>query len=386
MGLRHHQPTMSAPYGCFEYIVGLSRTDCPCLEDNKPADAGESASGYYLDEGPFLNMEQVKNAATCPEFWDWMSRARDLAVQDYKRDVLSCIRSNADYARQPLSAVIGDKEESNKLLTMGKTYHGLTVETAHVVGGTMTIKRIGLKVNTTGAIDVEVYSREGLLNTYTVNTTADSVSWLTLSTPLELEMNTEGSENPRYWFLWQPTTQRAYNVRLHCGCSHGGWKPYWDAKAPYYESRVNRDGFEWTKWVMAAGTKGDTIGTREDWATTNETQGVLIDATFRCDASTTICFEDPDYTDPIQAEQARAVLVRSWWYLLGFIRMSSNPSFWTLLNLEGIAEAQQKTEAEYRERVQYVCDEFSKEENINLNGDCLKCKDQWGFSHSTIKA
>jgi len=137
---------------------------------------------------------------------------------------------------------------------------------------------------------------------------------------------------------------------------------------------------------MATGTKGDDLATRVNWKTANETQGILLDARFNCDASTTICFDDPDYTDPIQNDQARAVLLKSWYYLLSFIKNSGNPSFWTLLNLEGIHDSMSKVKAEYIERVEFVCTEFSKSENINLNGDCLKCKDQWGFAVKTIKA
>lgn len=375
---------MSAQPGCFEYIIGLSRTDCPCLDTDKPVDAAESASGYYIDEGEFLNMEQLKGAATCPEFWDWLERSRTLAVQDYKRDVLSCIRSNTTYAREPMRGVIGEDPESPKLLTMDKTYHGLTLQTDMVVGGTMTVYRIALKINTSGPVDIEVYNRDGLMITYTVTAVADTLTWYELTTPLELEMDSDGL-NPRYWFLWQPTTERAYNTRIHCNCLNGTWKPTWDCSSPYYGGR-SRKGFEWSQWVMATGTKGDDLSTRVNWKTTNETQGILLDARFNCDASTTICFDDPDYTDPIQNDQARAVLLKSWYYLLSFIKNSSNPSFWTLLNLEGIHESMSKVKAEYIERVEFVCAEFSKSENVNLNGDCLKCKDQWGFAVKTIKA
>lgn len=377
---------MSAPYDCFDYVIGLSRTDCPCTDTDKPSDADVSASGYYLDETQGLNLEQVKNAASCPEFWDWMERARTLAVQDYQADVLACIRAHTEYAREPLRAVIGDYSDSPKLLTMGKAYHGMTVETADVVGGTFIVKRIGLKIDTTGPIDVSVYGPDGLIATYQVDAVAGVVSWHTLAADLELDMNLDGAENPRYWFLWEPSSERAYNTKLHCGCTDTKWKPYWSTENPYYESRVKRDGFEWTQWVMAAGTKGDDLATRTDWATSNETQGVLIDAKFTCDASTTICAGEPDYTDPIQREQARAIQVKAASYLLSFIRSSSNPSFWTLLNLEQIADLQKQYHDQYAGRVEWVCGEFAKKENVNLYGDCLRCKDQWGFSIKTIRS
>jgi hypothetical protein len=376
---------MSAPYGCFEYVIGLSRTDCPCTDSGKPTDAGESASGYYLDEAPGLNLQQVKNAAICPEFWDWMEKARQLAVQDYQADVLSCIRSNTEYARNPLKSIIGDASDSIKLLTMNKPYHGLTVQTAHVVGGTMTVKRIGLKVDTTGPIDIEVYSRDGPLVTYTVDAVEDVLTWYTLPADLELDMDAEGSENPRYWFLWQPSGEKAYNTRLHCGCISNYWKPYWDLGHPYYESRVEKGGFAWADWAMAAGTKGDTLADRDTWATLNETQGVMLDVRFNCDANTTICTDDPDYTDPLQRDQARAIQMRAAWYLMKLIRSSSNPSFWTLLNLEEIHALMLEYDDQYKGRVGALCEEFSKSENINLYGDCLKCKDHWGFAVKTIR-
>jgi len=39
---------------CYNYIIGLSRTNCECFDI--PADASESMSGLYLDELESLNI------------------------------------------------------------------------------------------------------------------------------------------------------------------------------------------------------------------------------------------------------------------------------------------------------------------------------------------
>jgi hypothetical protein len=199
--------------GCFENIIGLSRTPCPCTADDIPADADVSASGLYLDETPHLNLQQVQSSMdSCHELWTMMDRARSTAVADMQSETIACIRAGAKVARKANTSIIGEWDESTRKITETTTYVGMMVKAAQIRGGTMTLKRIGLKVDTTGPIQVGVYSLEGLVQLYTVDAVADTLTWYTLPAALELPMDPDGSLNQRYWLLWEdgsPTTMRS---------------------------------------------------------------------------------------------------------------------------------------------------------------------------------
>ena len=376
---------MSEP-ACFQNIIGLSRGACGCTDEGKPTDADVSASGIYLDETPGLNLSAVQSVTdNCGELWDMMERARENAIRDYKADTMACIRSNTRDTRKANTSVIGEYHEAKKVVDPKKPIVGMMVKTAEMVGGTITLKRIGIKVDTTGDIDVKVYDRENLLNTYTVPAVAGVLTWYVLPYPLELTMDSGGSENPKYYLLWEPTTQKPYNTRLHCGCVGKGWMPYYNDEHPYwFESASRKEGYRWTEWVMATGVKGDDVTLRDDFGHTNDLHGLVAEFSFACDRNTTLCDVNSDYSDPVQMEGARAVQMRAAYYLASLIKSSGNPSFWTLVGSDDLQDRINVYQSEYRQYVQYVCTEMSKPENINLYGDCLRCKDEWGFKVSTI--
>ncbi len=371
--------------GCFQNIIGLSRTPCPCTDEGIPLDADVSASGVYLDEMQGLNIRSVQAASDgCVDLWTMMERARENALRDMKTDTLACIRAGSNDTRKANTSIIGEWDQSTRLLTETNTYVGMMLRTAEMVGGTLTLKKIGIKVDTSGPIDVSVYDRDNLVNTYTITAVAGVLSWLTLDYPLELTMAPDGALCPKYYLLWQPNGIKPYNTRLHCGCPGKGWLPYYDDANPYWDANVKRRGFEWTQWVMATGVKGDDLTTRDTWNRTNDLHGLVAEFTFACDKVTTLCEEDPDYTDPLQMQQALAVQARAAYYITSFIKSSGNVSFYTLLEGEELIGRMEAYNSAYKDYISYLCDEFTKPENINNYGDCLSCKDEWGFKVSTI--
>lgn len=366
--------------GCYANIIGLSRTDCPCLDDNIPSDASVSKSGLYLDESPWLNLASVQAATnSCQELWTILARAVENATRDLRTDLLASIRTNAVPKRQNTRGIIGEWDEATRLLNPDKDHIGMMIHTADMVGGSMTIERIGLKIDTTGNVDVKVYDRETLLQTYTVSAVAGSMTWYTLPMPLVLTMEGEGSQNPKYYFLWEPNGRKPYNTRIHCNCP-GKFLPRYDCQHPSFESATNRNGYNWSQWVMATGIKGDDLNAREDWSKYNETQGLAIDASFTCDMNTVLCGDD--YTDPLMMEQARAIQDKAAFYALAFIRSSQNVNALTLLNGEMLNENAARYDASYRARIEKLTELFG--DNINAFSDCLTCKDPWGFKISTI--
>lgn len=373
---------------CFENIIGLSRKDCECVED-RPAGANVSNSGLYLDELDGLNLRMADAVRDCGDggLWDMLDQARENAIEETKAELMACLSANTDRRRQPGISQIGDdKKISGSGVSLGHTWHGMTVQTAKVKGGTFRVTHIGTAFKSTGSITVHVYDREGSspVANYVVPMVANRVTWTEIA-PLSLDMSELGTANPRYWFVFQPTDGlKAMNSRINCGC--GGFNPYWSESAPQYASSQQKQGKLWAEWSMAAGTFGSDIADRENWTTQNPTQGLLLRVAFDCDESTSFCADEPNYTtDPIQKVIAHAVRLRAGANLITRLMSSTKINQYTMTAGDTMIENRRRYEAEFKKRIlDYVCPELSQENNVNRYGDCLTCRDQWGMRRSTM--
>lgn len=386
---------MSTTAACFENIIGLSRKECACVDD-APAGANVSQSGLYLDELDGVSLSKFEAVRDCGDgsIWDMLAKARENAIEDTKAELMACLSANTDRRRQPGNSQIGDdKKVSATSHSLRHAYHGITLQTAKVKGGTFKVTAIGTafkSVNNPGTITLNVYRRtsdtEGdtAVETYVLPTTGDRVVWTDIE-PLELSMDYLGDGSARYWFLYEPVDgMKAMDSRIDCGC--GGFKPYWNITSPQYASANQKTGKLWAEWAMAAGTKGTTLSDREDWTVENPTQGIMLRVEFICDESSTFCADAPDYVrDPIQKVLAHAVRFKAGANLMTALLNSPNINRYTMTAGEVLADNRTRYEKEFMSRiVEYVCPTLAEEGNINRYGDCLKCKDRWGLSRGTI--
>lgn len=385
---------MSAPYDCFEKIIGLADSSCDCFTDDLPADTAESASGLQLAGLEGMNLNVLKAAADCATGGDLgalLENARVEGIRRYKEETLKYIRANARVKRPSVRGQIGDTAQCRTAVSLNNTHHGLHLRLAHHVGGTATVKRIGTFMEFTGTVDVNLYGIDGTTATETVScaTTAGTLVWTTVDIDLSLEVN--GSQNPEYWFLWEPTGgQQARNSRIHCGC---GGRRTWN-ETPWFESGVKANDEAWMKWAMAHGTKGNTLADRDMWTHTNETQGLLLDIEFGCEAVRTLCDGYPDYTnDPLQMSSAYAVRYAAGSYIISTLLASTSVSRETLT---GDGENYYRTKAIfekgfYERAHDYIGatlvqppDEGDPASGVNTYADCFACKEKSGFRKSTI--
>lgn len=371
---------MSAPYGCFEEVFGLSRTDCECFTSEMPLEASNSASGLYLDELPGLNLKKIFAAADCEaDAWTIMERAREHGVRRIKEDVLRGVKAGTVWKRPPhRSSKIGDDSNSSKAVSLNKTYHGLSMLLADHVGGTATVKRIGTRMKFTGSITMNIYERDNdtPIRTEVLSCTNNQTVWTDI-TDLELSMDAEGSPNKWYFFLWEPSGgQQAANVRMHCGCSG---KVNWSTYSPWYESGVDVNGWQWSRWAMISGASGDTLSDRENWAHTNTTFGLLLDIDFKCDQMTAICDGTPDYEyDPIQAAIAHGARYAAAVYVLDYVAAGSAVDRDALLGDMAVGKMRQDYERQYGIRTDWVVEELTKapegpKTGVNTYSDCFMC-------------
>lgn len=386
---------MSTSIACFENVIGLSRTECECFTTDMPTDADVSNSGLYLAETPGLNLARIFSGSGCEDTgWELMTKASVEGLKAFNNRVLSEMRKDGGvkWKRQPVRSQIGDTKGGTGTVTLPNTYHGVELMLADHVGGTATIKRIGAYVKFTGSIDVSVYSEDddSPLYTYTISTTANKLVWTDIE-PLELDMDSGGAQNNRYWFLYEPTGgQQALNSRIHCGCAG---KPSWNSSRPWFESAIGMDGMAWSAWSMCMGTYGNTLSDRVNWTHNNATQGLLLDVDFKCDARTTLCVGEPDYEgDPMQTAYAWGVRFEAALYLVNTLAGT------TRVNRDAIAggDELQQLMASYMGKVkefsEYLAQMLTQEgddqnprSGINTYSDCFTCYDQTGIKVQTIR-
>lgn len=373
---------------CYGDIIGLSRTECIC--DTVPASASISNSGLYMDELEGVNLNMAEAAADCRRgnLWELMELSRYEAVESFKTDLLSCIRSEALIKRPPFNGIIGDSRKANKWLTLGSAFHGFKLSCADIQGGYAKVTRIGVYFNQAQTFDIDVYSNidDAIIETISVTTVANELTWITLGTPLELDINNPmGGGGIEYYFIYSPTGGiKARNTVVACGC--GGFQPSWNTGLPQYTLSGNKGNYEWANYVMATGTRGTSIADRRTWINSNDTQGILLDMQFGCDASKTICNGELDYVNnPFAVAMAHAIRYKADAILLAKVLTTDNINRYSLMDGEVLANMMNKFNADYNDRVfRYLCPQIAKPENLNTYSDCFTCNDPYAMIKSGI--
>jgi hypothetical protein len=382
---------MSIPQDdCYGNIIGISRNPCSC--DTIPSYANTSDSGLWLDE--LLNREMFNAAQSCytGDIWTLAQKSIHNGLQDTITHLMGCIQGQTKLRRKQFSGMIGDMKKQDAYIDALNTYHGLKMAVADVQAGYLKIKRIGAYFNQTGTLDIDIYNGydDSIIQTETVNTVADRLEWTTLSTPLILDLNNEyGSGFQEYFFLYQPSGGlKPRNIKIKCPTCGGIYTPTYNLQYPQFNQLGDKGNFLWSNWAMAAGTKGNSLSTKDTWGSLNETQGLMLDMEFGCDVRKTICNGTLDYTqNPWSMALAAAVQYRSAVHLLRGIDMTPNINYESLLNGEVRADLiKEYTKLWERHVFEYLCPQISSEENINQLSDCLTCDDQYGMVKAGIFA
>lgn len=386
---------MSSPVSCFENIIGLSRTTCPCVDD-APEGANVSESGIYLDELRGLNLQLLNSAQSCGSggLWAMLEKAREEAIEETITELMACIAANTDPKRAIGRSQIGeDKKATATSHKLTHAYHGMTVQTSHVRGGAMYVDAIGASFKSTDgmpeSIILKVYDRiEASVDpvaVYVLPIAGNRTVWTEIS-PLLLSMEAYGYSANRYWFIIEPYSgAQAMNALINCDC--GGYSPYWDLNRPQYDDGKSKNGKPWAEWAMAAGTHGGDLSTRDQWATENPTSGLTLRVRFECDERSSFCTGEPNYTtDHVQKVMAHTVRFRAGFNLLTNVINSIDINRWTMTAGDSLEALRQEYLNAWNKRIgEYLCPELSNIQNVNRYGDCRKCRDKHMLRRSSLK-
>ena len=393
---------------CYENIIGLSRTPCPCVED-LTVEATTSASGLYLDELDGINLRFMDAGIDCGQgtLWEMGATAVSNAMEQTIGDLMTCLGKETETRRRSSNASqIGtDKKAGGSGVALNSTFHGMVLEPAKMKGGIFKVTHIAAAFKQAGDVTVYVYDEWSLVATYILTAVANVSTWYELPTPLELSMSSLGSSPAQYWFVYRPDEftgdqpLKAMDTKYACGVC-GGYTPTWSPTNPQYNSSNAKGGELWADWAQSTGVVGSDITERDSWAgrSNNQTQGIMLRVAFDCDKRSSFCADNPNYqTDEIQKAIAHAVRFKAGANLITRILASTAINRYTmtagetlaalrtefLYQYDGITKGVQGPDGKWLNG--YVCAELSEPGSVNRYGDCLKCKDHWGARVSRIQ-
>lgn len=362
---------MSLVPECLDDIIGLSETSCDCFDTGKPYNYNESKSGLFLDQLEGLNLKLVQGAEDCEEgsLWDMLDKARRNAIKAFKADIIGTLLTNYKYKRQPFSGVIGN-QKFTKNLSLNTSYGGGRIFCANVIGGVLSLKRIGLLFDTSKTFDIEIYNNfnDSPIAEYTVHCNANVLTWFDLPTALNLNMTNEADvENPQYYLVYSTSGLNPKDNRAGCGCG-GGYRYYFNPGKPAFKSYEKE---RWSEYVMLAGISGNDISDRENWSTTEYLNGLILDVSFKCRVQDLICTEDMDFeSNGAALAMANAIRYKSGVFLIDSILASNNINGYTMTDRERLMGKKNSYAKEYNDRIVWLGSEINYRAN-----DCLACKD-----------
>lgn len=352
---------------CLKDIIKLSRTECECFDTDKPINYNEGQSEVYLDELDGLNLKFINGASGCQNgsLWELMAWARDEAAKQFKADLLSCINKNYTSRRQIYSGLVTNQTNFTSSLSINKNKAGVLFSVPQIKGGEITIKRIGLAINITSAITVDVYSNEDVNNpiaSYVINSDANSLTYGTLSTPLKLPLYSSSVSHLEYYFVYNRVGFQPKDIKADCGCG---------SKRP-----------EWMQWLKINGIEGNGTDYTQ-FTRSNYVNGLILDVDLRCKTADLICSE----TRPLDFENdgfdMQIAYANRW--LAGALlmqKMLDSPDLnrYTMMDRERVYGMRNHARKMYNDFVQYLC------ENREVSTGCLVCKPNPNFSMGNIIA
>ena len=353
---------------CLDKIIGLSQTECACFDEDKPTDYNVSLSGVYLDElDGFPGLETLGSISNCEEgsIWKIMEKALEKSILQFKADMLSGMENAFKTRRPNFKGLIGDIAFNNTLiLTQNKA--GIRIRSHNVVGGYFDLTRIGLMFNATSSITIKVFSNLDQVNeiaSYTMMTAANNTQFVRLTNPLRLPLWSETGHHIEYYLVYDLTG--AYypkNNKLDCGCG-------------------KKMDVSYKNWISLEGIRGNAGTMYNDFQSSNELNGLVIEGSFTCDSSRLICSDEYplDFNSGRALQMAYAVRFKTAQSVIQKVLDTNEINRPNMLSREALYGKRNSFGKKYEEWIEYLVTNTEI-----LNSDCLVCRENHNFQRGTI--
>lgn len=339
---------------CLKDIIGISRTDCECIDVDPKYQV--SKSGIYIDEVEGGLKPSAIDKIDCQSFVDKMVQARKRATDMFIESIL------AEYATESYRKIHKDFKGNIAKKTYVRTlstfkYAGLVLRTKMIKGANITIKSIGLIIDQESDVTIQVYKGyrnsdqitllHSIPNIPTIKNIANQYD---LPNPLVLPLVDELEEPIDYYFVYD--TEEYGNPKDNkASCSCGGM----DAILKSY--------------VSVAGVASNSLGNLSKVKRTLNANGLFLGAEIKCSTRDTICeLINIDESNTI----AHSIAYKAQELLIEDLMSSGNINKYTQLSKEHLWGKRNHFRKEFDDRVIWLTQTYP----MNLLSDCVVCTDR----------
>lgn len=327
---------------CLDKLVGLSRTECECIEVG--SELRESKYNLFVDELEGIDLELISNSLGCgEELEDNFEKMYEAAASFFETDLQVELGIHYKQKHQPYHGRIGEQKYSGAL-NVSEQLLGLRLNTKKITGATAVIKEILLYFNATGQINLKVYQgKDTLLKEYTGINVVNGTTTFTPPEPLVLPMTSYGRSEEYYLVYELPSGLKPMNNSVKCGC-HG----IEDLRGVF---------------LTPSGIKGTDL---YDFKTDIHAMGISLNASIGCSIENNLC-------EIIEPELILRKTAIALWYKMGVLTLeklfgSREINYDTLSNGQYLYTRKKKFESLYKSIIQWLG------ENAEMkDSDCFMC-------------
>lgn len=340
---------------CLDTIVGLSQTTCPCYE-NPPVGFNTSDSGLFIDEVKGFNKD-IANFQDCQDdnIWGIMDDSRTRAISTFYSDYILCIQSFPKQARYDKCNGLFQDSRFDGTISTADDYVGIKFDSCELKGTQFIIRTIGFKPDTSGTVDIEIYSNTNL-------TTALFQDLGKVVVGGVMATSTVNTEFP----LWD---DGCIDLEYFVTVKLNGVVPQKNQIRCVPCSRQNRKC--WAKFFEQKGVSGDDITDAENWTTTDDANGIVITGEVACRYDELICpVGGLNFTDPYDTMIATAIQYKSAELIYCKVLEGSNATRYNTIDADVLKERSEFYAHMYEEFKDWICANIPENNNY-----CLTCND-----------
>lgn len=339
---------------CLNSIVGISKTNCPCLENGlspeEIAGLAESKSGLYLDElegGIFLR--DVVQLDKCETFINIQKAAIETAKTHYKADLFSKLNERVQVKKTAFIGEIGKPSYTGSLDVSGRLQFIKLQPKESDAMVHLDLVRVFLNQDTTTTvwlIEMKAGATEGTILKTEEVTAQNGILTFPANAALPLKRN--GVFLTYYIVFERIGDVKPRNIKASCGCSGG------DA----YAKHIEVGGGETEVFSALTTVKPDEF-----------THGFSLDVQIKCETGSLIC-KEYDESDAVALVTAFAILFKAGELVIENILNSGEVNRFTMLRNEHLWGKRNHFRKEYFDRIDYL----SKVVDVT-SSDCYICRD-----------
>lgn len=358
---------------CLKPVIGLSTSQCDCLDDVGAIDPATSLSGLYMDNLEHGIPLEVKPDCGVGSIWEALDQARSEQAEDFVTRLQMKLYEYRKPKTTPMFSAFGEKsKKGNSSRTGLKAFAGIVVKPlCQFEGMQLCLSKVHLGINAAGTYAIEVIKLDGDDSETVdfINVTVASNGYGSVDSNLSLPLSDKTGNSICYAFVYDRMSGLPRDYKFHCGCT----------------SVPEPDWMEQKTMEVGGFSVSDPTEIDLDKCSGRYSNGLIIDFEVSCPSMEWICNVKESFwkTDIFGRVAAKTMVIGANAKFIQSILDSSNPSFYTLMGREALYGKRSHFNKLYDDLLTLLSTKLYPE---NLD-NCIQCLDNAsGFSKGEIIA